>query len=261
VSASAAGQVHAVACDTDRNWEKWARRDPYYAVLSADEFKAENFDPARREQFFDSGIEHIAWVLEIAEQQFGPVARANALDFGCGVGRLIIPLSERFNHATGLDVAPTMIEIARANCSQAGRTNIEFMVSNGLDLPPDLRFEFIHSVLVFQHIAPETGLRIVEQLLERLAPGGVFVLHVNLARHRGIVTNILYQVRRQSGLVHRLLNVARGRPADEPLMEMNPYSTNELLLRSFARGVGGVFAVPFHKEPHPGVLLFLYRKP
>jgi SAM-dependent methyltransferase len=252
--------VHAVAHNSDRNWEKWARRDPYYAVLSADEFKAGNLDAPRRLRFFDSGIEHVAWVLDTAEQQFGPLSRTNALDYGCGVGRLLIPLCERYSHVRGVDVAPTMVEIARANCGQAGRANIEFIVSDGLDLSPDLRFDFIHSVLVFQHIAPETGLRIVEQLLDRLAPGGVFALHVNLARHRGNVTNILYQVRRRSGLVHGLLNVARGRPADEPLMEMNPYPTNELLLRVFARGVGGVFAVPFHCEPHPGVLLFLHRK-
>jgi SAM-dependent methyltransferase len=75
---------------------------------------------------------------------------------------------------TGYDISPGMLELARA---RGGRATYVGEL-------PDGPFDWINSFIVFQHIPPERGLAILEQLLARLAPGGVVSLHVTVWRER-----------------------------------------------------------------------------
>ena len=51
--------------DSDRDWEAFGKRDPYFAVLTAPEFHGA-LSGSAREKFFESGEEHI----EISLQNF-----------------------------------------------------------------------------------------------------------------------------------------------------------------------------------------------
>ena len=42
--------------DTDRAWEEFGRRDPYFGVLSHSQFRREALTPANREEFFRSWV-------------------------------------------------------------------------------------------------------------------------------------------------------------------------------------------------------------
>ena len=57
-------------------------------------------------------------------------AQKSSLDFGCGVGRLIIPFARVFEHVTGVDISPAMLEIAQRNCLEQGIHNVEFVRSD-----------------------------------------------------------------------------------------------------------------------------------
>lgn len=52
------------------------------------------------------------------------------LDFGCGVGRLSIPMASICRSIVAADVSEFMIEEARENCRINGITNVEFAVSD-----------------------------------------------------------------------------------------------------------------------------------
>src|SRR5262245_36930981 len=78
---------------TDSDWEHFARTDPYWAVLTCDQYRRANLDGGGRAAFFESGAEHIGWVERTLRKHFDPdFAPQRALDFGCGVGRLLLPL-------------------------------------------------------------------------------------------------------------------------------------------------------------------------
>jgi SAM-dependent methyltransferase len=74
-----------------------------------------------------------------------------ALEIGCGMGRLLRPLSERVARVVGVDLSGEMIARAREYC--AGRPNIELhRTDGGLEFLEDARFDFVYSYIVFQHL-------------------------------------------------------------------------------------------------------------
>lgn len=104
------------------------------------------------------------------------VPLTNALDFGCGAGRLTLPIARRAQAVTAYDIAPTMLAHARHNAEQAGLHNITY--SSTL---PETQFSFICSMLVFQYIPRHTGYGLIRTLTRLLAPGGIALLHIMLA--------------------------------------------------------------------------------
>ena len=60
------------------------------------------------DRFFASGRDTTAWMLDqVAGELPG---RDLALEIGCGIGRLLIPMARRFSRVIGVDVAPTMLK-------------------------------------------------------------------------------------------------------------------------------------------------------
>jgi SAM-dependent methyltransferase len=76
---------------------------------------------------------------------------ARALEIGCGMGRILKPLSERIEKAFGVDISAEMV--ARARQGLAGRGNAEVFVTRGrLSDFEDASLDFVYSFIVFQHI-------------------------------------------------------------------------------------------------------------
>jgi SAM-dependent methyltransferase len=156
-----------------RNWEVFGEDDPLFAVLS---------DPTKHggkwevDDFFASGRAHVE---KLFRQLDGVPFESDAcLDFGCGVGRLTIPLSARFTRTVGVDVARSMIDRAR----RFGRQNerLEFVVNRHPDLRPfrDATFDFVYSCLVLQHMPPDVALRYIGEFFRVSRPGGLVVFQV-----------------------------------------------------------------------------------
>jgi ubiquinone/menaquinone biosynthesis C-methylase UbiE len=101
-----------------------------------------------------------------------------ALDVGCGPGQFTILVAERLPDAEiwGVDLAPTMIELARRHASEsraAGR--LHFEVADVAALPfPDGHFDAVVSSGSIKHWPDQVrGLREIHRVL---APGGRLVL-------------------------------------------------------------------------------------
>ena len=210
--------------DTDRAWRQLGEQDPYYGVLTCDRFRHENLDDARRAEFFRSGELHVDKVLNRAAELFGSLpARGTALDFGCGVGRVAIPLARRFDRVYAVDISPAMLDEARKNAAAAGVDNIEFVQASehGANYPRDV--QFIHSYIVLQHIPARRGLRIISTLLSKLAPGGVAAIELALTRHQSPLRRAASSLKRHLVPLHWAHNIVRGRAWSEPLIQTNEY--------------------------------------
>jgi cyclopropane fatty-acyl-phospholipid synthase-like methyltransferase len=105
---------------------------------------------------------------------------SDLLDFGCGIGRLAkfaIPYLVSGSY-TGVDVAPTMIERARASFGTTGAgCRVEWAVQTEarFDFRPE-SFDMICAFSVFTHIEHEDTYRYLADARRIVRPDGLFVL-------------------------------------------------------------------------------------
>lgn len=104
---------------------------------------------------------------------------ASALEIGCGVGRLLLPLASRVAVVQGVDISSVMIEKSKGYTANAA--NIRTSVTDGtLGHVPDCSLDFVFSYIVFQHIPDRVPIRTyTEEAARVLKPGGVFRFQVD----------------------------------------------------------------------------------
>ena len=247
--------------NTDNSWEALGRNDPYYGVLTSDRFRKPNLGADEKQIFFASGAEHIVALMKTVENALGPIRRGRALDFGCGVGRLVLPLRRQagFSHVSGVDVSPSMLEEAAKNARDQGVAGTDFVLSDDSLSRLAGEFDFVHSFIVLQHIPVARGEYIISQLIKRLAPGGAAALHVPFARPLRASRAIASFMRKQFKPVHIFANVLQRRPWSEPLMQMNCYNLNAIFQAFFAQGIRNVSVELLVDGGNVGGYLFVRR--
>jgi 2-polyprenyl-3-methyl-5-hydroxy-6-metoxy-1,4-benzoquinol methylase len=223
--------------DSDMEWEELGRRDPYYGVLSCDKFRMRKLDAGSIHEFFHSGEDHITHLLEIVRRFIDPeFAPGSSLDFGCGVGRCTIPLARVCKVIVGVDVSDSMLKEARNNLLQRSISNVTFIKTDEMLSKPLGPFDFIHSVLVFQHIPQPKGEKILERLLSLLSDGGVLAIQFLYHRSESTFIQVMGKLRKRLPLLHNVANLIYGHSFAEPLMEKNVYDLNRVLhlLKNYA---------------------------
>lgn len=224
---------------SDHAWRRWGELDPYYGVLVDPRYRRGTIAD-HSEAFWLSGERYIDERISRAEAQFGPFIKARALDFGCGVGRLALPMARQFNEVLGLDVAPAMIAEARRNAANAGIGNLQVELADDMLEAADGRFDLVMSCMVLQHIPVRRGMDIIRRLLERTRQYGVVALHVCIDRRDTAGSSFRYWAQCNVPGVHALTNLRRGRPISEPLMQMNAYPLQRILQLCRVLGFGPV---------------------
>lgn len=219
---------------TDADWEKWGREDPYFGVVTFERFSKANITENRTE-FFAMGEQFVADTLARVEDNFGPLKRGDVLDFGCGVGRLTLPLAREFDSAVGLDVAPSMLAEADNNAREFGITNARFALSDDLLSAAPGQFDFVNSYIVLQHIPTRRGMPIIDRLIGKVRPGGGLLIHVSV-RNDNMARRALYWMRHNIPGLGMVQNFRRGLPLGAPAMQMNPYPLDAIMLRLIAEG-------------------------
>lgn len=236
---------------TRRTYEEFGREDPLYAVLTTPEFR----HGANEARFFETGREEIARVLARVDVLAPGLARASALDFGCGVGRLTQALADHFGEAVGVDIASSMVERARA-CNRHG-DRVRYVVNTVDDLRvfPSDSFDFVYSNISLQHSPPDAGKRYIAEFLRLLRPGGVAAFQV--PNGPPIPATGLgawwYRLRRQH--VRRLWKRLRGKVAYE--MHHIPRGEVEAILA--AGGATLLAADPVGHRPGRNFMYFAQR--
>lgn len=167
--------------DTGADWEKLAQENAYWAVLTEDEFR-EKPTPERLASFFARGrdnLDEIKREIVALYPDFGPRFET-VIDFGCGAGRLLVPMARSARKAYGVDISPTMRKLAASNAKSFGLRNIECVATAEELLGRGVKADWLSSIIVLQHIEPRRGYFIINDLLQCVKPGGFVSLHVPL---------------------------------------------------------------------------------
>lgn len=228
--------------DPNETWQRFGAEDPYYGVLTSERFRRSNLSDANRAEFFRTGERHVESVLTKSKRAFGdglPMARA--LDFGCGVGRLTIPLAQYFARVTAVDISPSMIEEARKNCIERRIENVTFILSDDELSRLEGTYDFINAYIVFEHIEAGRGLRLIERLFGLLGPEGVVVIDICTKRHEGNLRRAAVWSKKHFLPLHHLHNLLRGRPMTAPLIQVNVYDVNAVLALALDVGLSESF--------------------
>lgn len=252
---------------TDHDWEAWGQQDPYFGVITHEKYRAKNITKADKLDFFKSGEAHIEHVLSVCRQHFSPnFMPTRVLDFGCGVGRLVVPLSAIASEVVGIDVSESMLREARKNCEEHKIKNVKFVRSDDELSELDGEFDFIHSYIVLQHIPVCRGNHIFLQLLEHLSEGGIAVIHMTYFKNRRQYKLKILKIEWLRSLLRKVYGLSRhywrllSRDGREALMQMNTYNLNEIFHFVQSAGIGYSVSEFTNHDGELGVLLY-FRKP
>jgi SAM-dependent methyltransferase len=154
-----------------RYWDERARINaPWYVDTTL------SFEEPDLERFFKSGR---AITMEALDGSPAPIGSSVAVEIGCGLGRICVALTDKFQRVVGVDISSEMLRQARELSSRPG---ISYIQGDGTSLAPlrDGIADLVLSFTVLQHI-PSIGVieRYIEEAGRVLGPGGVFVFQWN----------------------------------------------------------------------------------
>ncbi|MBI1748412.1 MAG: class I SAM-dependent methyltransferase [Acidobacteria bacterium] len=161
--------------ELQRHWNALGKIDPLWAILT---------DPQRKngkwnlKDFFSTGDEEIANAVAYIESLGFPLKRRTALDFGCGVGRLTQALSNYFENCSGIDISPSMIDLAQKFDRSSGRCRYFLNTEDNLKIIADNSCDFVYSNIVLQHMEPRYMIRYIKEFFRVCSPGGLLLFQV-----------------------------------------------------------------------------------
>jgi SAM-dependent methyltransferase len=208
-----------------------------------------------------------------------------ACDFGCGVGRYLPLLAERFKAVCAVDISRKCLEVAQRNCASLQNVTFwkldlssnhskldkfDFAISINVLLAPSLRKRRSALETIFQHLTPQGHLVIVVPSLESALFSTSRLLEWRERTSNGQKTGFAIKLGAKDS---RGLDIARGVLNLDGVLEKH-YLKEELLVA--LKGVGfevdqvekveyswrAMFDNPprWMKEPHPWDWLATCRK-
>ncbi|MFZ5426271.1 MAG: class I SAM-dependent methyltransferase [Thermodesulfobacteriota bacterium] len=152
-----------------RSWNTYGQEDPLWAICVDPRKQHNRWD---LDDFFALGRESVDGLMRWCAANRLPGRRGTCLDFGCGVGRLTQALASHFTKAVGVDIAPSMIEKARAYNRHGNRCEYAVNMAGGLPLFKDATFDLIYTEYVLQHMHPSLAVSYIREMVRVLRPGG-----------------------------------------------------------------------------------------
>jgi SAM-dependent methyltransferase len=243
---------------TDRyaaEWEALARREPYFTLLT------DTSTTVPTAAFFDAGEADVSTLLgTIASLLSRELPLTSVLDFGCGAGRLTLPLARRATRVMACDLSPTMLLHARQNAERAGLHNISFLLAEKLAELAPATFDFICSLLVLQYVPTADGYALIARLAGLLAPGGVAALHLTVQRP-GSGVRRLVRFMRTPRFTHRRRAAARGEERRPAYLRVHEYDEGVVLDVIEAAGGRVVARLAAHDGDPAGAVLIVEKRP
>ncbi len=240
-------------------WERLAEDDPWRAVLTTLDGRALASDGEAREAFYRSGEEHVERIFSAIHTHFGDTNFEVGVDFGCGVGRIAVPLARRCSSVIATDISARMLAITADRLQAEHVTNVTLQASQefvGDETPIDL----FHSFLVLQHIWPSDGMRILRRVLPRVRTGGMAVIHVPYWIGGKLPRFPFRWARTHLPFFNAFANVVRGIPARTPFMQMNAYDLTAITAFLGVLGFGELVFLPEREAASHSVIILGRRE-
>ena len=199
--------------DLMRHWDKFGKEDPLWGILSEKDKKGGGWN---LDEFFETGRKEIERLMGHVHSVKGGLSFQSALDFGCGVGRLTQPLCSYFHEVHGVDIASSMIELARGYNRHGPRCQYHLNATNDLSLFENDRFDLIYSNITLQHMKPKYSRRYIQEFVRILKPGGLLLFQLphapNYATLKGFIIGVS-----PSSVFNAFLRIKHR---NKPIMEM-----------------------------------------
>lgn len=157
-----------------RNWDELGKATPFESVLCPPVF-GQKWDMA---SFFATGEREVEALIEHLCTLGRTLPKGTALDFGCGIGRVTQPLSRHFNMCYGIDIAPSLLKLARQYNKHGERCRYVLNESERLEAFADSSVNFVYSMITLQNIAPRYAAEYIAEFVRVLAPGGLLVFQI-----------------------------------------------------------------------------------
>lgn len=142
---------------------------------------------AYEEELKTSKFLHRQWEIEraslalILNVQLRDKTRPRYLDFACGTGRIIEFCEDYMNESIGVDVSPSMLEVARNKVRRAELLCHDLTAS----IPPELgKFDVITAFRFFARAQPCLRTEVIEVLTRLLKDDGILIFNNHVRRER-----------------------------------------------------------------------------
>jgi ubiquinone/menaquinone biosynthesis C-methylase UbiE len=147
-----------------KEWNARTKMNPLFVIATG--------PSESKESFWKSGIDDCNKILGKDSKRFKKIlgnkksTEMKILEIGCGVGRILVPMSDIFRNVIGIDISSEMVQLGQKYVSDI--PNCSIVENNGIDLSEfsDNSFDFCYSFIVFQHI-PEK--QIVENYIKEVS--------------------------------------------------------------------------------------------
>lgn len=162
----------------------------------AEDYRQSHADKGEDYDRFIEGTPFDAYMAEWEARQLQqilprlfPAKDARHLDFACGTGRIIATVAPHCRESTGVDISPTMLEVARAKCPA-----VTFVHADVTSSPVDLGapFDLITAFRFFGNAQDELRARVLARLNHYLRGGGILI--INSHRNPAALKNVLHRL-------------------------------------------------------------------
>lgn len=175
------------------HWEGLAKTDPFWAMCSDPSKKNNKWN---KEALFKTGEVEIARVMNYIKTlgvsiDFG----GDALDFGCGVGRLAQAMSKYFRFIHGVDISSTMIKLANQYNKCSSKCHYYVNDSEKFPFSSNNYFNFIYTNNTLQHIPTKYNKNYLKEFVRTLKSNGVLIFQI--PHYYKSKTNMFTRLRRR----------------------------------------------------------------
>jgi len=138
-------------------WDRFAKDDPTFYIATHTRWRWREEDA-----FWKSGERTVGFMWEHVYPRL--TQHRLAIEIGVGIGRLAVPMAQRFRRVKVVDASSAMLHQLQLRCQQFGACNIEPLLnSTAWDAEPA---DFVYSALTFQHLE---RLAEIEEYVERIS--------------------------------------------------------------------------------------------
>jgi len=226
-----------VSTSADRRFDRFAAREPYFSILTDPRFLRANLTPENEREFFITGEAVVSWMLAVIDAALAPqFAPMSILEYGCGIGRLALPLARRPGSVTAVDRSPEMLKAARKEAERSGLGHIVFQSPEEL-FASGRTFDLVVCYHVLQRMRREEALPLMSRLLALTGAGGVAVFQWPYRTSDPAHVAASRWLREYVPAVNRLMNVLRHKPAGDPFVPTHTFDLADGLSIFDAAGI------------------------
>jgi 2-polyprenyl-3-methyl-5-hydroxy-6-metoxy-1,4-benzoquinol methylase len=252
--------VASVVTKPDAAFDSFAAREPYFAVATDPRFLRANLTAADEREFFAAGEALVDRMFGIIDAGLLPgFSPVSMLEYGCGLGRLAIPLSRRPGSVTAIDRSPVMLDLARREAERRGAGHIAFETPDAFHAT-SRKFDLVVCYHVLQRLPRHQGLSLLRALVDRVSPGGVGVFQWPLGTGASVWVQMTRWAREHWPAVNGAINRWRHKPSSDPFIPTHAYALNDVVSWLTDAGCRGTH-VAFEQSDGLDYAIVFARKP